>query len=36
VSPFEGEISEVVIKQGKNVSKGDILFKIRENGKGIN
>lgn len=30
VSVYEGEIEEVVVHQGANVNKGDILFKIRE------
>jgi pyruvate carboxylase subunit B len=35
LSPFEGEISEVVVKQGINVNKGDVLFRVKESGKGI-
>jgi len=30
LSPYEGEICEVVVKQGKNVSKGDVLFRVKE------
>jgi pyruvate carboxylase subunit B len=30
VSPFDGEVVEIVVLQGTNVNKGDILFKIKE------
>jgi hypothetical protein len=30
VSPFDGEVAEIVVLQGTNVNKGDILFKIKE------
>ncbi len=29
-SPVEGEVAEIVVLQGTNVNKGDILFKIKE------
>lgn len=30
ISPFEGVVAEIVVLQGTNVNKGDILFKIKE------
>jgi pyruvate carboxylase subunit B len=30
ISPFEGEVAEIVVLQGTNVNKGDVLFKIKE------
>jgi pyruvate carboxylase subunit B len=30
VSPYEGEVAEVVVSQGANVNKGDALFMIKE------
>lgn len=27
---WEGEVAEVIVTQGADVNKGDILFKIRE------
>jgi len=30
ISPWEGEVSEILVAQGANVNKGDILFRIRE------
>jgi pyruvate carboxylase subunit B len=29
-SPYEGEVAEIVVPQGTNVNKGDVLFKIKE------
>jgi len=29
-SPWEGEVAEILVAQGANVNKGDILFRIRE------
>jgi pyruvate/2-oxoglutarate dehydrogenase complex dihydrolipoamide acyltransferase (E2) component len=29
-SPYEGEVVEIVVSQGTNVNKGDVLFKIKE------
>lgn len=29
-SPYNGEMSEIVVRQGADVSKGDILFRIKE------
>jgi pyruvate carboxylase subunit B len=29
-SPYEGEVAEIVVSQGTNVNKGDVLFKIKE------
>ena len=29
LSPFEGEMAEIVVAQGSNVNKGDVLFKIK-------
>ena len=36
VSPFEGEVAEVVVSQGANVNKGDALFRIREQKAAVN
>jgi pyruvate carboxylase subunit B len=30
ISPFNGEMAEIVVLQGANVNKGDILFRIKE------
>jgi pyruvate carboxylase subunit B len=30
ISPYEGEVAEIVVSQGTNVNKGDVLFKIKE------
>jgi len=29
LSPFEGEMAEIVVAQGSNVNKGEVLFKIK-------
>jgi pyruvate carboxylase subunit B len=29
-SPYDGEVAEIVVLQGANVNKGDILFRIKE------
>jgi len=29
-SPYDGEMSEIIVRQGADVSKGDILFRIKE------
>jgi len=30
MSPWEGQVAEIVVAQGANVNKGDVLFKIIE------
>jgi len=30
ISPWEGQVAEIVVAQGANVNKGDVLFKILE------
>jgi biotin carboxyl carrier protein len=30
ISSYEGEVAEIVVSQGANVNKGDVLFKIKE------
>jgi len=33
ISPWEGQVAEIVVAQGANVNKGDVLFKILEQKK---